>query len=148
MKIARVWQVKRLRGWTCIGLLLTAGRVMPCQAGEPAVPHDADAARVERLLKRHPNDPVLQYDLGTMRYRQGRYPQAADSLNDALAASGASLQSRASYNLGNTHYRLGRAAEQGKPQQAIDFYRKALRIIAWRCVGTQKTWMRSIIMSW
>jgi len=95
-------------------------------ADEPKTFDDPQASRFERLLTRQPNNPAMHYNLGTVRYRRGRYDQAAESLSTAIASSSASLQGRASYNLGNTHYRLGRAAEGATPDQAIEFYQQAL----------------------
>jgi len=114
----RVW-------WMLIGLLVVGG-TRSSDADEPKVSEDPQASRFERLLKQRPNDPALHYNLGTVRYQHGRYDKAAESLSAAIASSSSSLQGRASYNLGNTHYRLGRAEEQTAPNQAIDFYQKAL----------------------
>ena len=114
----RIW-------WMLIGLLVVGG-TLSSDADAREVSEGLQASRFERLLKQRPNDPVLHYNLGTVRYQHGRYDKAAESLSAAIASSSSSLQSRASYNLGNTHYRLGRAEEQTAPNQAIDFYQKAL----------------------
>ena len=115
----------RPRWWVLLGLLVI-GLIPPSDAHERKVSHEAQAARFERLLKQHPNDPTLHYNLGTARYQQGHYDKAAESLSAAIASSGSSLQGRASYNLGNTRYRLGRAAEQTTPNQAVASYQQAL----------------------
>lgn len=115
----------RSRRWILIGLVLAGG--MPSgDTDERKASEGPQASRFERLLKRHPNDPTLHYNLGTVRYRHGRYDTAEESLKRAIASAGSSLQGRASYNLGNTHYRLGAAAAQAAPTQAIDFYQQAL----------------------
>lgn len=108
-----------------IGLLVIGG-TLSSDADEHKVPEGPQASRFERLLKQRPNDPALHYNLGTVRYQHGHYDKAAESLGAAIASSSSSLQGRASYNLGNTHYRLGRASEQAGPNQAVDFYQKAL----------------------
>lgn len=112
--------------WLLVGALVGVGGMRQSDADEPKISDDPQASRFEYLLKRQPNNPALHYNLGTVRYRRGRYDQAAESLSTAIASSRASLQGRASYNLGNTHYRLGRAAEQASPDQAIEFYQQAL----------------------
>ena len=117
----------RSMAWALMGLLAAAAAgARASDADERQGAEDPHAARVERLLKQRPNDPALNYNLGTMRYQHGRYDNAAESLSAAIASSGPSLQSRASYNLGNTHYRLGQAAEETAPAHAIDCYQKAL----------------------
>lgn len=83
-------------------------------------------ARVERALIHHPDDPALHYNLGTLAYRRRAYAKAAESLNHALASSSGPLQERASYNLGNTHYREGQAAEAADPGHAMRSYQQAL----------------------
>ncbi len=114
-------------GQILLGLLVSAMVPMPVScAEEHKVSESPQAARFERLLKQRQNDPALHYNLGTVRYRDGHYDKAAESLSTAIASSSSSLQGRASYNFGNTHYRLGRAAEQATPNQAVDFYQKAL----------------------
>ena len=120
--------------WMLIGLLVMGGPP-PSDADERKNADTPQAARFERLLKQRPHDPALHYNLGTVRYRQGRYDTAAESLSAAVASSGSSLQGRASYNLGNAHYRLGRAAEQAVPGQAVDFYHNALE--EYRCAIRQ-----------
>jgi len=112
-------------GWMLIGLLVIGG-TLSGDADEHQASEGPHAARFERLLKQRPNDPALHYNLGTVRYRHGRYDKAAESLKRAIASSNSSLQGRASYNLGNAHYRLGRAAEQAAPNHAVDFYHNAL----------------------
>ena len=110
--------------WWLLVALLSIGADRGTHADAPS--DSAQATHFEQLLKRRPHDPALQYNLGTARYQEGHYDKASESLSAAMASSGSSLQSRASYNLGNTHYRLGRAAEQTNPNQAADFYRNAL----------------------
>lgn len=97
------------------------------QAAEPAKQRqDKAAARLEQELTRHPNDPALQYNHGTLLYHDEHYEQAAESLRKALSASRAALQGRAAYNLGNTYYRLGQAKEAAKSADTLALYKQAL----------------------
>lgn len=118
-------------------LMLAAVLIAPClaRAGEPTRAaaalykrerYDDAAKRLERAMERHPDDPLLQYDLGTVRYRQRHYEEAAQSLNHALAQAGSPLQGRISYNLGNTHYRQAQAKASSAAQEAATLYRQAL----------------------
>lgn len=116
-----------LCGLAACGWLAPAGwSAEPEPAAAANAADDPQAARFERMLARRPNDPALQYNLGTTRYRGGRYDQAADSLGAAVASSGPALRGRASYNLGNTHYQMGRQAEAASPDQAKTAYTQAL----------------------
>ena len=108
------------------GLLIMASSWPPAQAGEPSASSDKTEARLERMLKRRPDDPAARYNLGTIRYHKADYNGAADSLNKALASSGTWLQGRASYNLGNAHYRQGSAKAARAPSEGLAFYRQAL----------------------
>ena len=100
----------------------------PRAGGEPSTspqPHEAATQRIEAALKQRPNDPALAYNLGTQAHRRGEYAAATQALNRALAAAGPSLQGWAAYNLGNTYYRQGRAAEQAAPSEASALYTQA-----------------------
>ena len=82
--------------------------------------------QLRRALDRHPNDPAIQYDLGTLAHRRGDYPTAATALNQALATAREPLQGRIAYNLGNTQYRQAQAKERTAPTEAATCYRQAL----------------------
>jgi Ca-activated chloride channel family protein len=70
----------------------------------------------ERLLneqsqQQKPEDPRLHFNAGTAAYRATNYPVALQHFTAAAAAPELSLQAKAYYNLGNTQFRLGQAAE-------------------------------------
>lgn len=115
--------MNQMMRWMLLGVLML-GMIPSTGADEPAASNDP--TRFEDLLKRHPNDPALVYNLGTAQYQRGDYGKAAESLQRAVASSSPPLQGRASYNLGNTHYRLGHTAEPAAPNQAVVLYQNAL----------------------
>lgn len=70
-----------------------------------------------------PEDPYIQYDLGSTLYKLQQYQEAEKHLEKTIAATkDDSLKARALYNQGNTLYRLG------KFEEAIESYKKALKI--------------------
>ena len=107
-----------------LGVLLVAPT--PAWAAQSEARADPILERLERDVKRRPNDPALQYNLGTVLHEKGEYERSAQALNKALASGDVSLQGNISYNLGNTLYRLGRPKEETAPAEAIRFYEQAL----------------------
>jgi Ca-activated chloride channel family protein len=70
----------------------------------------------ERLLnaqreQQKPEDPRLHFNAGTAAYRATNYPVALQHFASAATAPDLSMQAKAYYNLGNTQFRLGQAAE-------------------------------------
>ena len=114
--------------WSVVPARLHGGSATVCGgcglvwAEEPRLSEE----RVERALTRRPEDPALHYNLGTLRYRQGDYARAADSLHQAMANATPALQGQAAYNLGNTRYRQAREREAPAPQEALGWYQQAL----------------------
>lgn len=88
--------------------------------------YDEAAKRWQDALEKHPDDPVVQYDLGATLYRQGEYQPAAEAFNHSLSSAGDSLRSRIAYNLGNSRYRQGQAKESSSPDDAMPLYQQAL----------------------
>ncbi len=65
----------------------------------------------EQSAKQKPEDPRLHFNAGTAAYRATNYSVAIQHFNAVLTAKDIRLQQSAYYNLGNTHFRLGQAAE-------------------------------------
>ncbi len=65
----------------------------------------------EQTQKQKPEDPRLHFNAGTAAYRATNYSIAIQHFNAVLTAKDIRLQQSAYYNLGNTHFRLGQAAE-------------------------------------
>jgi Ca-activated chloride channel family protein len=70
----------------------------------------------ERLLneqrkQQKPEDPRLHFNAGTAAYRATNYAVALQHFAAAATAPELSMQAKAHFNLGNTQFRLGQAAE-------------------------------------
>ena len=81
-------------------------------------------------LKKQPNNPVLEFDLGDVHYRKKNFARAEESFSRALATDDLDLQARAYFNLGNTRYQLGRATLKTDPEQSIKQYTRAVKAFA------------------
>ncbi len=82
----------------------------------------AEAADVyEDVYLQQPNDQVAGFNLGTARYKADDHQTAVATLQGAAASNDTTLSAKASYNLGNAHYRLGQW------QEAAKAYRQSLR---------------------
>jgi Ca-activated chloride channel family protein len=80
----------------------------------------------QKTAEAEPDNWPLQYNLGAAAYKAGRPDEAAKAFEKALASPDHELQAKAHYNMGNAYYRLGEAAEQQGPQQALPYFEKSL----------------------
>jgi Ca-activated chloride channel homolog len=64
-----------------------------------------------------------RYNAGVTAYRSNDFAQAATAFENATASRDRMVQERATYNLGNTAYRLG----QAQPQQAEQLWQRAIK---------------------
>ena len=71
--------------------------------------------------------PAEIYNRGVRDYRTNDYQTAEVAFERATAALDRQLQQRASYNLGNTLYRLGQTAESQSSEGAMTVYKKSLK---------------------
>ncbi len=93
----------------------------------------------KRLAAQKTNDYRLQYDAGVAAYNLKKYDDAQKHFNDALGTqemiASPQNQQQTYFNLGNTLYSLGAAAEdadkkKGLWKQAIDNYSRAINLAA------------------
>ncbi|MCF0223496.1 MAG: tetratricopeptide repeat protein [Fibrobacter sp.] len=85
------------------------------------------AAALEKYMKAResePAEPILFYNIGTCQYRLGNYEEARKELETAIRMPDRKLAAKASYNLANTHFRVGEKA--GEPSERIAAYREAI----------------------
>jgi Ca-activated chloride channel homolog len=87
------------------------------------------------LLKKHPDDPKLQYNYGTASYKNKQFDEAIAAFTNALKTKDLKLQEQAYYNRGNALYRKGQETLKndsqttlGKWQQAVDSYSASLEL--------------------
>jgi len=74
-----------------------------------------------------PEDPQLQFNLGTAAYKGKQYPEALASFTRALSVQDISLQNQSYYNMGNTLYRQGEQTEKQSPQQTIANWESSIK---------------------
>ncbi|HVU37100.1 MAG TPA: VWA domain-containing protein [Opitutales bacterium] len=74
-----------------------------------------------------PQDGRFRYNQGESLYRSKDYDGAAQAFTKAISISDLSLQQRAYYNLGNSHYRLGQEQMKEDPQKTVDTWEAALK---------------------
>jgi len=82
--------------------------------------YDDAAAKYNQALVDEPDSALLHFNLGDAEYRRNQY--------DAALRAFASLpdDAAAQYNQGNALYQMGLAAEQAKPQEALQKWAEAL----------------------
>jgi len=105
-----------------VALLFVAGAI--CSAGSlSAWPWSNEERKAEREMKagnlekalRHyemarlvePDNPALDYNVGNVLHRGGRFEEAITEYTQALDGSDTKLAEMTHYNIGNTFYRMG-----------------------------------------
>jgi Ca-activated chloride channel family protein len=73
-----------------------------------------------------PASPLLQFNLATALYKQGKYDDSIAALTKVAALGDAQWVAPTNYNMGNAYYRLASNAESSDPQKAIKNYEEAL----------------------
>ena len=79
-----------------------------------------------QVLVDDPDSPLLNFNMGAAHYKAGNYDAALSSLARVPGEDDAQPRTaRTAYNLGNTRYQLGAAAEAAQPQAALEAYTAA-----------------------
>jgi tetratricopeptide (TPR) repeat protein len=128
--------VRRTLALTVVVLLSTGGVLSGVERGNRlyrAGEYAEAVAEYRAALRDGDDSPTLRYNLGTALLRLGRYPEAQEHLEAALAAVDPALRQSVHYNLGHRFLEEARAAEgdPAAPQlydAAVEAYRQALRL--------------------
>lgn len=89
--------------------------------------YEEAAAKLNEALVDEPDSPLLHFNLGDATYKRGKYEDALRAFGDVPAhAADPGRTARVAYNVGNTKYRLGQAAEASDPKAALGHYAEAL----------------------
>ncbi len=100
------------------------------KAGNEAYQHaNYSAAEVafQEATFQKPNNPVAHYNLGAVRYKMGRFGEAAQAFREALARH--DEKNEQTLNLAYIYYNLGNAQfKTGDLRRAIEAYRHSLRL--------------------
>ena len=89
--------------------------------------YDEAVTAYGEVLVDDPDAPLLNFNMGAAHYKAGKYDAALSSL--ARVPTVDDKQNRAAntaYNMGNTQYQIGAAAETRNPQEALSAYEAAL----------------------
>ena len=95
--------------------------------------YDEARQTYEKLLERRPDDPRVQYNLGTAAYQAQDYTNAIRVLGSATQSPDLALQQRALFNLGDALYRRGeqvpdRQSKQDLWNQAVQNFEAAVKL--------------------
>jgi Ca-activated chloride channel family protein len=89
--------------------------------------YEEAAKKYNEALVDDPDSAVLHFNLGDAAYKEGKYTDALNAFQQVHAAEDdAARAARVAYNVGNTKYRLGAAAEASDPQAALGLWAEAL----------------------
>ena len=92
---------------------------------------DDAAGKYNEALVDRPDSPLLHFNLGDALYRQGKFTDAVNALQQVPGTDADSTRTaRVAYNIGNAKYRLAQAAEASDPKSALGLYAEA--IVAYR----------------
>ena len=78
-------------------------------------------------VQKTPDDPKLQFNLGTAAYKDEKYPEALAAFEKALNVQDMAMQNQSYYNMGNTLYRQGEGTEKQNPQEAIQKWEASIQ---------------------
>jgi len=88
---------------------------------------DDAAGKYNEALVDRPDSPLLHFNLGDALYRQGKFTDAVNALQQVPGTDADSTRTaRVAYNIGNAKYRLAQAAEASDPKSALGLYAEAL----------------------
>ncbi|MGD9949306.1 MAG: VWA domain-containing protein [Desulfobulbus sp.] len=79
-----------------------------------------------QLLKKHPDDPRIQFDFGTAAYKNKKFDEALAAFNGALKSNDLDLQQKAYYNRGNTQCKKGEETLKTDAQQTLAQWQEAV----------------------
>lgn len=71
--------------------------------------------------------PEINYNRGVINYRKNDFEKAAELFNRALISSDKNLEAKASYNLGNCEYKIGKSKEKENLAETVKLLREALQ---------------------
>ena len=88
---------------------------------------DDAAGKYNEALVDQPDSPLLHFNLGDTLYRQGKFTDAVNALQQVpWSDADPARTARVAYNIGNAKYRLGQAAEGSDTKAALGLYAEAL----------------------
>jgi Ca-activated chloride channel family protein len=80
-------------------------------------------SEAESLL---PESDAVNFNKGAALYKKYEYEKAVGHFSKALTTNSPGLEAKATYNIGNSKYKLGKTLEYGEQEAAAKLYREAL----------------------
>lgn len=87
------------------------------------------------VLKKNEKSQLIHFNAGTAAYQTKNYDEAVTHLEKSLLSDDVSLQTKAHHNLGNAHYRRGKARENldvdkavAELEKSLEHYRRSLSL--------------------
>lgn len=119
-------------GVSVVGIILSLVFAQLAEASPSSARREYDSGKFknalneyESLLEKKPKDASLHYNAGTAAFQAGKFQDAEEHFESALATQDARLQQQAYYNRGNTRYRLGEDA--GDPSKTQKLWEDSIR---------------------
>ncbi len=88
--------------------------------------YDEAASKYGEGLIDAPASPLLEFNLATALYKQGKYDDAIKALGQVEASGDPKWVGPAAYNAGNAQYQVGAGSESSNPQATIKSWTQAL----------------------
>lgn len=128
--------MRKMVALTVVVLITTGGVLAGVERGNRlyrAGEYAEAVAEYRSALRDGEDSPTLRYNLGTALLRLGRYREAQEHLEAALAAVDPELRQAVHYNLGHRFLEEARAVQGGQAatrlyDAAVEAYRQALRL--------------------
>jgi len=97
--------------------------------------YDGALAKYEKAKGLSPGLDIAAYDIGAALYKKGDYESAISATTEALSTEKKALEASASYNIGNSKYRLGTSGDDPDPggavkflEESLDYYKRAIEL--------------------
>ncbi|MCZ6819321.1 MAG: tetratricopeptide repeat protein, partial [Calditrichaeota bacterium] len=84
--------------------------------------YDEANNRYRDALVASPESPIINFNIGNVLYKKRNYEESVNAYEKVLSAEDVKLQAQSYYNLGNTHFRMGKLPE------SILYYKKAIKL--------------------
>jgi len=123
----RVWLAAVALAAVSVGWLDPYAKAREAARLYAAGKYDDSVASYNEALTDQPDSPLLHFNLGDAAYKQGKYTDALNAFQQVPSSDADPARTaRVAYNMGNSKYRLGEAAEASDPKAALGLYAEAL----------------------
>ncbi|WP_420265536.1 tetratricopeptide repeat protein [Candidatus Magnetominusculus dajiuhuensis] len=89
--------------------------------------YDEAIKKYDEAIKKTPESDVLNYNAGTAWYNKGDYQKALGHFIKSMSTKNPDIETRSTYNAGNSHYMIGKSIEEKNPSEAMASFENALQ---------------------